>query len=202
VLFTPTPQDIKRTFDEFSFPAKLYHRRSLENVTVYPVYRNGNLTTVPLEDPWLEFKSYFFVGRVTKKLFTFLHAVVVNADAETNALAMIADARHRAEVHGARFELLFLPESHESRSGKSAVDISAFDHYDVQEFFPMGEASADIRFAGDSHWNRAGHAIAARAIASTLARAGILKPNDLKPGLALDTRGRLPIPDHSIAPQN
>ena len=191
VIFAPTPQDIARNFDDFRFPATLYHRPSLRGVQRYPVYRDAELTTVSLEDPWLEIASYFFIGRITREPARLLRAAFVDADMRGNARAMLADARRRVQAHGARFELFFLPETHESRSGSYSVDVSGFEYHDVSAFFPSGAEVAGIRFADDSHWNAAGHAIAARAIVSTLLREGALGPQDLRPGLPLDAERAL-----------
>ena len=60
-------------------------------------------------------------------------------------------------------------------------EVSAFTFFDVMDFFPSEPTPlAKIRFKTDTHWNRAGHAIAARAIVKTLLKNGVLAQSHLK----------------------
>jgi len=181
VVFAPTSQDIKRNLKDFVFPSKLIFGKRLEFGDRYPVYDDGQLSSVDLETPWRRFLALLFNGRWTKSIFRFIHSAVVSPDTTREATEMIDSVAAKSSAHGAQFCLIFLPQTKERLRGEFEEDISMFDHVDVTRYFPSDpEALAAIRFSTDSHWNTAGHAIAARAVVGALRERGLLGSEHLK----------------------
>ena len=183
VIFTPTSQDIRRNVKDFIFPAKLIFSGRFVQASRYPYYANGRLSSVELATPWRTFKALVFNGRWTKEIFRFVHRTVTPPDTTQEAREMLNTVRKRATQRGARFALFFLPQTKERRTSCYEEDVSQFDFYDVMDFFPAdAETLRTIRFPTDSHWNRHGHAIAARAVVQTLVTNTLLRPSHLKEG--------------------
>ena len=110
-----------------------------------------------------------------------VHRTVTNPATTQEAVEMIDLVRSRVEQKQARFALFLLPQTKERRRGTYEEDVSAFPFFDVLDFFPPEPAAlATIRFQTDTHWNRAGHAIAARAIVETLVQEGFIDRQLLK----------------------
>ena len=173
VVFAPTSQDIKRNLKDFTFPAKLIFSQHFVQASRYPYYQggqlSGQLSSVELATPWHTFKALLFNARWTKNIFRFVHRTVASPNTTQEAREMLRTVRRRTQQRGARFALFFLPQTKERRTGRYEEDVSSFDFYDVMDFFPAdGEALKNIRFPTDTHWNRQGHEIAARAIVETL----------------------------------
>jgi hypothetical protein len=56
-----------------------------------------------------------------------------------------------------------------------------FDYIDLMSYFPAGGTKlAELRFTADSHWNKAGHVVAANAIFAELRERGLLHPVQLR----------------------
>lgn len=181
VVFAPTSQDIKRNMKDFTFPSKLIFGKRVEFGHRYPYYRDGALGSVPLTTKSNAIKALFFNGRWTKKIFRFLHSAIMSPATTSEALEMIASVRTKTMARGAKFALLFLPQTKERRRGRYEEDVSAFDYLDVMNDFPQSaEDLAALRFAGDSHWNVAGHQVAAAAIFAALRRAGLLEATQIR----------------------
>jgi hypothetical protein len=181
VIFAPTSQDIKRNLKDFIFPAKLIFAKRFVNVSRYPYYRDGQLRSVALETPWHTLKAFLLNGRWTKKMFRFVHHALTRPKTTHEAIEMLNAARSCTEQRGARFALFFLPQTKERRRGAYEEEVSAFTFFDVMDFFPSEPAELKkIRFKTDTHWNQAGHAIAARAIVETLLSNGFLAQNHLR----------------------
>ena len=181
VVFAPTSQDIKRNLKDFVFPAKLIFTKRFVSVRRYPYYHAGQLSSVELATPWNTFKAFLFNGRWTKKMFRLMHRTLTRPKTTQEAVQMLGAARSLTTRRGARFALFFLPQTKERRRGMYEEDVSAFPFFDVMDFFPPEPAAlATIRFQTDTHWNRAGHAIAARAIVETLVQEGFIDRQLLK----------------------
>ena len=186
VLFAPTSQDLKRNMKDFVFPSKLIFGDRVDFGKRYPYYRNGGLESVELATSWNYIKALFFNGRWSKGVFRFAHSAIVSPPTTVEAKEMIALMRRVARKRGARFLLVFLPQTKERRRNTYEEDVSSFDFRNVMRFFPTDEAELKaLRFATDSHWNRAGHAVAARALVSTLLAEGLITPNQLKTSVQL-----------------
>lgn len=181
VVFAPTSQDIKRNLKDFVFPSKLIFGKRLDFGDRYPVYDNGQLSSVELDTPRRRFMASLFNGRWTKSLFRFIHSAVASPDTTREAREIVDIVSAKSMARGADFCLMFLPQTKERLRGEFEEDISLFDHIDVTGYFPSdSEALAAIRFSTDPHWNTAGHAIAARAVFGALRTRGLLRSDHLK----------------------
>jgi hypothetical protein len=59
------------------------------------------------------------------------------------------------------------------------VDVSSFEFPDLMSSFPRDPEGVDaIRLPEDGHWNAAGHALAAAAVARVLREGGLLGARD------------------------
>lgn len=195
VIFAPISPDLRRNFEDFSFASRtIYHNSGKDGVPEFPIYRNGKLETIATDNAWYRFKSYFFLGRETRKFFDFMHAAFAAPDTTEDAIAMMADARRRCAERDVDFALIFLPKERELRKGRYREDVSGFSFLSIWDAFPQGDAARSIRIGEDSHWNANGHSIASRAIVERLMGAGLLTPNDLRPGrdAGLQTGGTHP----------
>ena len=181
VVFAPTSQDIKRNLKDFVYPAKLIFAERFARRYTY--YEDGRLSSVELATPWNTFKAFMLNGRLTKNIFRFLHRTLTRPNTTQEAVEMLSAIRALTEQRGAQFALFFLPQTKERLRGKYEEDLSAFTFFDVMNFFPSEAAElAKIRFKTDTHWNRAGHAIAARAIVETLVQEGFIDNRVLQSG--------------------
>ena len=179
VVFTPTSQDLKRNFKDFYSHHWVFLTATY--VERYPFYRDGELTSIDARDPWLRFKALFFYG-FSRSVVRFFYHVWTSPDTTSECVEMITDIRARSEARGARFALFFLPQTKERRRGRYEEDISYFDYFDVMEYFPEDRRALEsLEIPGsDTHWSRAGHEIAARAIVETLLEREILRPDELR----------------------
>ena len=168
VVFAPTSQDVKRNMKDFVFPSKLIFGRRVEFGSRYPYYQNGRLTSVELATPANRVLAALFNGRFSKSVFRFAHSAIMSPATSMEAAAMFDAARAACERRGARFLLVFLPQTKERRRGRYEEDVSLFEYVDVMAYFP--EDSTALRFETDSHWNRRGHEVAAAALADVLRR--------------------------------
>lgn len=179
VVFAPTSQDIKRNLKDFVFPAKLIFTKRF--ASRYPYYEAGHLSSVELATPWNTFKAFMLNGRLTKHIFRFMHRALTQPKTTLEAVEMLGAVRSLTEERKARFALFFLPQTKERLRGTYEEDVSAFTFLDVMNYFPSEPAElAKIRFKTDTHWNRAGHAIAARAIVETLVQEGFIDRRQLQ----------------------
>jgi lysophospholipase L1-like esterase len=177
VVFTPTSGDIQRNLRDFVFPYSCVFRggNSPLRVEYFPDWGNGEIRYVKL-DPTLynRLKLLVLTGHFTGGLAHAIRSWFI-PDATREAAAVIEKARQETERRGARFALVFLPQIKECLKGAYKLDLSPFTFHDLRPFFPSDKAAlASLRFKHDSHYNAAGHQIAAKAIVETLGSHGLL----------------------------
>jgi lysophospholipase L1-like esterase len=177
VVFSPIAKDLRRNIVDFVFIGQLVLRRDEVRVEHYPFFRDGELGTAPLQTMRNRIKASLLYARFSGDLFKHLRRGILSPPRVRKAHEIFAAARAVAESRRARFALVFLPQVKELRRGRYSVDVSSFDHRDIRHFFPADEHALEaLQFPDDSHYSRAGHALVARALATTLLEAGYLDP--------------------------
>ena len=182
VVLAPTSADIRRNMADFMFPAQFIFRDKVIKVERYPYLdAEGNVQAAELDTPYNRAKALLFFSRFAGRPFHLLYKRTI-PDTTEQALDIVARMRSRTEGRGAQFALVFLPTTHESLKRAYDVDISRFDYTDIMAAFPSDEKGiAEITLGEiDTHWNRAGHEIAARAILESLVAHGKLDSESLQ----------------------
>jgi hypothetical protein len=166
VVFTPISKDVYRNLGDF-----IYASQFLLNggTTIFPTLEGGRLEAVSIVSRWNVLRALFFHGRTSGKTFQKLHRGRTRKASIERAQRVVAVARARCEQLDARFQLVFLPRIKELVRGRYQLDLSGFDFADIREVFPADEAALmQLRFATDSHWNAAGHALGAEGLRAVL----------------------------------
>jgi hypothetical protein len=182
VVLAPTSADIRRNMTDFMFPAQFIFRDKTIRVERYPYLdAEGNIQTAELDTPYNRARALLFFSRFAGRPFHWLYERTI-PDTTEQALDIVARMRSRTESRGAQFVLVFLPTTGESLKQAYNVDISRFDYLDMMNAFPSDEAGIAEIVLGevDTHWNRKGHEIAARAIVERLVAQGKLDSDVLR----------------------
>jgi hypothetical protein len=181
VIFAPTSQDLKRNLQDYVFPAKLIFGERTEFGSRYPRYHQGRLRSTELLTRWNTTKALLFNGRWTKKIFRFAHSAIVSPPTTREAAEMFDRAATLTSARGAKFLLVFLPQTKERLHNAYEEDVSIFDFEDLMAYFPQAAPElAALRFKTDSHWNRRGHEVAADALVSTLLKRRFILPEQFR----------------------
>lgn len=169
VIFTPLSRDIERNFKDFMFPSQFVFNEADIQVDNYPYYDNGTIKYTRLHSLPNQLKTLLFNAQYTGKNFQFLYRLLTQPDTTSEAQQILNQAKRLTEARGAKFLLIFLPRRTEASRGEYEFDISGFPYHDIWAYFPSNRPEVErIGFAGDSHWNRLGHELAAIAIVDTL----------------------------------
>lgn len=172
VVFTPTTQDIERNWEDFRSPAQFIFSNREPRVEYYPYYyEDGRLGVARIDTTLNRVRALFLLAPFSGDLFAVLHRAIVTPSDKEQARQIFNMVKSLCETQGAKFALIFLPTVKELLEESYTVDVSSFDSYDIREFFQSDrKALMALRFPENSHWNRQGHEIAARAISATLVR--------------------------------
>lgn len=177
VVFSPTSGDLQRNLDDFVFPYTCAFRRGANAMPIeyFPAYENGAVTPVRLErSGWNKLKLLALTAPATRGFWQWAFGLP-SQRAMRDAHMMIEDAQMHAEKHGAKFLLIFLPRVSECIKQRYEVDVTDLPARDIMSAFPKDEAALRaMRFKKDSHWNAAGHRMAAAAIVRCLIETGSL----------------------------
>jgi hypothetical protein len=173
VVFTPITADLRRSLNDFDHVGHMMLRNP--ELTIFPSYQDGEIRVVPIDTIWMRLRAMLYTAPLTGRTFVQLNRSRAEAIDIAQARELIDMVRTRTEERGARFALFFLPKASELQKGYYKIDISSFDYFDIRSFFPTDEVSlAALRFPDDGHWSCFAHAHGAKAIATTLAREGLL----------------------------
>ncbi|MEF9438604.1 MAG: SGNH/GDSL hydrolase family protein [Candidatus Mariimomonas ferrooxydans] len=175
VIFTPISNDIKRNQSDFYFPYFIQFTNVLK-LDNFPFFNDGVVTYRKLENNFYNtLKLVAGNARYSGDIYKAVRSKLIpDTTKETHEMIKIIERKTR--LKGAKFVLIFLPKTEECLSGKYAVDISGFSYIDIMHYFPKEEPELNsLRIAQkDSHWNKRGHEIAAKAIVQTLIKEDII----------------------------
>jgi hypothetical protein len=176
IVLTPTSADIKRNLSDFMFPAQFIFRDKIIRVETYPYLdAEGSVRYAKLDTPYNRAKALLFYSTFVGRPLHLVYQRLI-PDTTEEALGIVDSIRQRVERKGGQFALIFLPSTGECLAQAYDVDISRFDRGDIMDAFPSDEQGlAEIMLGEkDTHWNRAGHEIAAQAIVDMLVAQGKL----------------------------
>ncbi len=184
VVFTPTTQDVERSWEDFRFPAQFIFKSRGGRVEYYPYFRDGQLGIGRIDTPLNRIRALLLLSPYSGKMYAGLHRALVRPRDKEQSHEIFQMVQRFCDAKGAKFVLIFLPTVQELKSQKYKVDVSSFDYYDIREFFPSNSRDLrELRFPEDSHWNPSGQEIAAHAIKSTLVREKLLEEKFIQDGL-------------------
>ncbi|MEE8480687.1 MAG: hypothetical protein V3T59_05545, partial [Desulfobacterales bacterium] len=181
IIFTPISHNIRRNLKDFVSVGQFIFLKKQIKIVSYPYYEKGNLKYLPLDTPLNRLKALFFYARFSGRYFQLIYKLFPRRNTTRESLEMMRIVKTIAEKKGARFLLIFLPTPGECVLGRFYEQLSGFDYYDIRHYFPSTtKAQKKITLNRDNHWNKTGHAIAAKAILSTLIEEGILDRKYMK----------------------
>ncbi len=182
VLFAPIAEDLQRSLEDFSYVSLLLFQERTRGWR-FPRFEDGTLRGMPIDGSWNRIRALFLNALVSEGIFRFVNRAITGPAVLAEGRAVVAAARELCSAQRVEFVLTFLPKVKEIRRGRYDLDLSSFEYLELWQHFPAEpEALERIRFPTNAHWNPAGHAVAARAVARALAEVGVLRPDELQPG--------------------
>jgi hypothetical protein len=172
VVFAPSSADLYRNLEHPEYIC-FFRFEALQPVTVYPQFRHGQWTSVPLEEAcdyvkdYLLFKSQLPFGLLWRMFRQIVSRGAPLRRTRETASTLLAEAQTRSQKRGARFELLLFAKPEECQQGRHDLDWGGLGiHFDsLIRYCPAGdEAIQALRFPGDGHLSVRGNRWAADAL--------------------------------------
>ena len=166
VIFTPISKDIVRSMNDFDHVSEYM---LFTGLTKFPVYEDGQIKIVSLDNNYYFIKALLFNAPLTGKIFRALSRYInINTDIK-QAKELLEKVENYCADRNIKFLLIFLPVPKELKKGRYKIDITGFNSYDIRKEYPKDdEALRRMRFKDDSHWTCFGHEVTASAIISML----------------------------------